>query len=243
MSLFSLTPAPLSHISSHPLEGDWPIFDKAEVSSSILEKIRIEANGSSISSHLDYLSLGTFLISTTLLEPHPTQRLIIKSHVNTLRDDFTKNGVLRLENPSVVIGLGPGWYEMKKTRPGHIFIGPTCPHLSRLSLTPDGPIGQVIRGGHRTAAINAFSSIDENCGENYWAYNVLIPGMFYLLFYNYDSHALGLRHQHPPKRNPDGLCLHRQPCEESPPQFLLPHNLELCPACSIYLHASFRSPG
>ena len=93
MSLFSLTPALLSHISSHPLESDWPIFDKAEVSSSILEKIRIEANGSSISSYLDYLSLGTFLISTTLLKLHPTQRLIIKSHVNTVPFWIVRPGV------------------------------------------------------------------------------------------------------------------------------------------------------
>ena len=109
------------------------------MSSSVLEKIKIEANGSSISSHLDYLSLGTFLISTTLLELHPTQRLIVKSHIDTLRDEFTMNGVLHLKSPGVVIGLGPGWYEMKKTRLGHVFIGPTCLHLSRLSLTPDGP--------------------------------------------------------------------------------------------------------
>ena len=212
MSLSPLTPAPLSHISSHPLEGNWPIFEKTEVPSGVLEKIRIEANGSAISSYFDYLSLGTFLISTSLLEPHPTQRPIVNSHINTLIDEFTKNGILHLENPGVIIGLGLGWYEMKKSRPGHIIINPTCPHLSRLSLTPDGPIGQVVRGGHRTRAIHAFSTMDTmNCGEDYWVYNVLIPGMFYLSFYNYDTHVLGLSHQHPSKRNPNGLFLHRQP--------------------------------
>ena len=130
MSSSPLTPAPLSHISSHPLMGNWPIFDKTEVPSGVLEKIRIEANGSVISSYFDYLSLGTFLISTSLLEPHPTQRPIINSHINTLIDEFTKNRILRLENPGVIIGLQLGWYKMKKSRPGHIFINPTCPHLS-----------------------------------------------------------------------------------------------------------------
>ena len=108
MSSSLLTPAPLSHISYYALEGDWPIFDKAEVSSSVLKKIRIEANGSSISSHLDYLSLGTFLILTTLLEPHPTQRLIVKSHINTLRDKFTMNGFYVSRTLVLLLDLGQG---------------------------------------------------------------------------------------------------------------------------------------
>ena len=99
---------------------------------------------------------------------HPLQRKINNAHVQKLLDQFQYQGVLRIENPGVVIGNGSGWYNMKKLGPKHIFIKPTSPHLNALNLAPDGPIGQIIRGGHRTAV--AFEQ-KENIGQDYWYCN------------------------------------------------------------------------
>ena len=93
-----------------------------------------------------------------------------------LCSDFVNQGVSRIENPGVIIGLGEGWLDMKKKGPGHIFISSSCPHLSRLSLIPGRPIGQIIHGSHQTAAVKLFSSREENTGQNYWVYNILVPG-------------------------------------------------------------------
>ena len=91
---------------------------------------------------------------------------------------FSSREENRIENPGIIIGLGEEWLDMKKKGPGHIFISLSCPHLSRLSLIPGGPIGQIIRGSHRTAAVKLFFSREENIGQNYWVYNVLVPGDF-----------------------------------------------------------------
>lgn len=167
------------------LEGEWPILDKAPpLLPKTMDRIKNEGNGYSITSNLGYLSLGFFYIGTNLLEAHPTQRPISQAHVTKLLEEFKKLGVLRSECPGVVIGLGEGWLDMKYRDPPAYMITPSFFHLDRLSLFPGGPIGQIIRGGHRTAAIKRFSnSTDLNLSsQNFWFYNVLIPGMSYLTF-------------------------------------------------------------
>jgi len=163
------------------LEGDWPVSglgQAPEVPSHIIQRIKAEANGRIISSSLSYLSLGCFFINTDLLTPHPTQRQIDFNHVADLRKDFFEMGILREDHPGVVIGLGDGWYQMKKNTPKHLYITKNSPHLNRLATTPGGPIGQVVRGGHRTAAIKNLSRDPDHIQENYWYYNVLVPSMF-----------------------------------------------------------------
>ena len=164
--------APIPHSL---LEGDWPILGQTkEVPPHVIDRITSEGSGSAISSNISYFSLGLFLIYAKLLEPHPTQRKIDWSHVNKLKDDFLNVGILRIENPGVVIGLGEGWYQMKKDNPRHVLISPNCSHLDQLNIIPGGAIGQVLRGGHRTAAIKSFG--EENPGHGFWYYDVLIPG-------------------------------------------------------------------
>lgn len=165
------------------LEGDWPILDTvAPVQSIILDKIKSDANGYSITTHMNFLSLGCFFIDTDLLEPHPTQRPINQAHVTALLEDFEKMGVLRVESPGVVIGLGNGWLDMKNSGPHAYRITTSCDHLNQLSTTQGGPIGQIIRGGHRTAAIKQFSkSLNaDQISQNFWYYHVLIPGKSWL---------------------------------------------------------------
>jgi hypothetical protein len=203
MASTSFSPASLYHIPYSLLEGDWPVLDRANVSPLVFKKIQSDANGFSISTHIEHLSLGkflistdlvahiknlslgTFLISTDLLEPHPVQRETSLKHVQKLCNDFMNQGVSRIENPGVIIGLGEGWLDMKKKCPGHILISSSCPHLSQLSLIPGGPIGQIIRGSHRTAAVKLFSSREENVGQNYWAYNVLVPGELWTFLFSF----------------------------------------------------------
>ena len=154
MVALAQTQVPKLHSTIDPLntsylEGDWPILDQAqEVPAYILENIKQDAFGASISSHMSYLSLGYFFIRTGLLEPHPTQRPLNQQHVMALKDDFIRIGIHRLENPGVVIGMGEDWNYMKKNTPKHMFINQSSPHLNRLALTPGGKIGQVLRGGH-----------------------------------------------------------------------------------------------
>lgn len=163
------------------INGDWPIpgFGHAtQVSTQKLDQIKNEGTGSAISSHMSYLSLGHFFIHTDLLEAHSTQRQIKQHHVQQLRDDFLKKGIHRLENAGVVIGLGEGWHQMKKHTPKHVFVSNSSPHLHRLSTTAGGPIAQIIRGGHRTAAAKLLSNSPDHTGNDYWYYNVLIPSKF-----------------------------------------------------------------
>ena len=171
---------------SHPtvhfdhLEGEWPVLGKADLPSNrIMERIGNEGSGKGLSENLSYLSLGMFYIRTELLEPHPTQRPINQSHIQALLTDFDKVGIMRNDHPGVVIGLGDGWYQMKKTSPRHILIAPNSPHLHRLRAEPDGKIGQVIRGGHRTAAIYKHSEKDKPF-QSFWYYEVLVPGRILL---------------------------------------------------------------
>jgi hypothetical protein len=170
-------PAPLVSYEWQMLEGDWPILAKAEINQPILDQIKLEANGSSIINHHDYLWLGAFFIQTDLLTQHSVQREPTRQNVTNLIERFEKSGIRRVQNKGVVIGVGEGWYDMKKNVKHHIFISPTSPHCNRLNAYRNGPIGQIIRGGHRTLAIRDFSKSRKCPEQNYWMYDVYIPGM------------------------------------------------------------------
>jgi hypothetical protein len=178
-------PSLYTHVSYELLEGNWPVLGLAEQpTAEIIEDIKKAAYGYSITEHIGFLSLGYFLISTELLEMHPTQRPTNQAHIQRLRKDFLNRGILRIANPGVVIGLGDGWYNMKKDTQKHMMIDPQSPHLTHLSNTPNGPIGQIIRGGHRTRAVESLAKHTEGFEDHdYWYYNVLIPGMFSVILY------------------------------------------------------------
>ena len=174
----------MSSVSYTLLDGEWPILGPATpVPSSVLDAISSDFNGSAITSNLGYLSLGQFFIDVDLLQQHPSQREIDMKHVENLKNDFERKGILRRECPGVVIGLGAGWLNMKNTGPVPYRITNSSLHLHRLSLSPNGPIGQVIRGGHRTEAIRHLSRLPDQSQENYWFYEVLIPGKLLFLLY------------------------------------------------------------
>jgi hypothetical protein len=166
-------------IAYEPFSGDWPVFNQVDVPLRILERIKTEANGSALSSNIDFLSLGYYYIDTTLLAPHPTQRQIDQDHVMELGLAFENKGILRGEkkHAGVVIGLGNGWYQMKKDNPKNIMISPTSPHLPLLSSCLDGPIAEIIRGNHRCAAIKRLSkTVPAYKDQNFWYFQVLVPG-------------------------------------------------------------------
>ena len=164
------------------LEGTWPVLGLAkQVPASVINAISSAGNGSAISQNLGYFSLGYFFISTDLIEPHITQRPIDTTHAGVLKEDFVKTGIFRTESPGVVIGLGDGWNHMHHSGPESYMINSSSPHLHRLSLSPQGPVAQVIRGGHRTEAVHRFSKTPGQEKENYWYYNVLLPGIFIFL--------------------------------------------------------------
>ena len=179
---------PTSHmtgLSYDLLAGDWPLLGQAERASlKIMERIKNEGSGISLTSNLEYLSLGYFLIDTELLCPHPTQRRVSQDHVGSLVEEFERFGVQLVEHPGVVIGLGDGWYEMKKTKPKHVRIASSSPHLNRLRNPDisDQFIGQVIRGGHRTEAIKRYTKKYDNIHQSLWYYNVLIPCKVFFLY-------------------------------------------------------------
>ena len=172
--------APLSAYQYHMLEGDWPLthwFSDFIVDNGTLNKIKLLSNGIDITHGKDYLSLGQFLIETSLLEPHPVQRPATYANVENLKGKFAREGIRRPENVGVVIGLGDGWYKMNKKTPESIKISNSSPHIPLLSRTGTNIIGQVIRGGHRTEAIKRFSDQSGHPEENFWIYEVFIPGM------------------------------------------------------------------
>ena len=171
----------MSVVNSRLLDGEWPTLGQtAPIPQHIIQLIKDEAIGTSLTNFNSYLSLGYFYIHTSLLEAHPLQRPIDHSHVQRLKADFEERGILRTECPGVVIGLGEGWNELRNTTPNTLSykISPSCPHLNRLALSSGGKIGQVIRGGHRTAAVALFAETPETFHESYWYYNVLVPGLF-----------------------------------------------------------------
>ena len=161
MAALPQTQVPKLHSTVDPLntsylEGDWPILDQAqEVPAYILENIKQDAFGASISSHImmSYLSLGYFFIHTRLLEAHLSQRPLNQHHVKALKDNFICIGIHHLENPWVIIGMGEDWNQMKKNTQKHMFINQSSPHLNCLALSPGEKIGQILCGGHQTAAI------------------------------------------------------------------------------------------
>ena len=143
----------------------------------VFNDLQIASNGGVISTNLGHLSLGLFYIHTSLLQPHGTQRPIESGHVDKLIKDFQERGIFREEHPGVVIGIGEGWNTMKHHQALPYMITPTCPHLSKLSLTSNGPIGEIIRGDPRTEAIKKYAKERNEAEESYWLYQVLIPGI------------------------------------------------------------------
>jgi hypothetical protein len=199
------------------LDGEWPMFDQApQIPPYIWEQIHSDACGSAISSHIQYLSLGFFLINTGLLEPHPIQRKIDQNHVKQMRNEFDSKGIHRMDYPGVVIGLGKGWLSMNHRGPQNYLISPTSPHLHHLSKTHGGPIAQIIRGGHRTAAIRNYSQdpTNLNMAENFWYYRVLVPGQFDLKYFFFFVKVSNMppspSHQHSPPSSTSRLFMHRQ---------------------------------
>lgn len=166
----------MAEVNYYPLAGEWPVLKKAErVSKEIMNKIRNEGTGISLTNNIEYFSLGYFFIDTVLLGQHPTQRSLDYNHVATLEKEFERVGCNCAEHPGVVIGLGEGWYDMKKTDPKPIRIATSSPHLGRLRTSEDGVIGQIIRGGHRTAAIKLYTNRRNLSHKCCWYYQVLIP--------------------------------------------------------------------
>ena len=109
-----------------------------------MDSIPSQATGSVITNNLGYLSLGVFLIDVSLLDQYPTQREIDHQRASSLAYSFQVNGVMREENPDVVIGLGEGWNHMKNAGPVKYRITPEFEHLHIISLKHNGPIALVI---------------------------------------------------------------------------------------------------
>ena len=173
----------MSSTSYIVLDGEWPVLGQASpVPSSVLEMISSSMSGLSITNHIGYLSIGDFFIDSDLLEQHMTQRPIDSKYVDTLRDNFETTTILRSESPGVVIGLGEGWNWMKNTSSDACRITNTFPHLHHLSIASGGPIGQIIRGGHRTEAVRRLSKLPGYSDEKYWYYTVLLPSKFSTFF-------------------------------------------------------------
>jgi hypothetical protein len=162
------------------LDSEWPAFDVAtHVPAHIIETISSTSTGLGLSTNLGYFSIGHFFIDVDLVQQHSTQRPISLDHINSLKDGFENRGIQRTESAGVVIGIGKGWLDMKNSSPiNYRITSSSSPHHHHLGLSSDGPIAEVIRGGHRTEAIRQFSALPGNSNENYWYYNVLIPGKF-----------------------------------------------------------------
>lgn len=204
----SSTTAPLPY---QLLDGAWPVLDAfPPIPSHVIDRIITDASGTAISHNLQYLSLGLFLIDTDLLKPHITQRPLDQDHVAQLREDFQSLGIHRMDSPGAVIGLGEGWLQMKNLGPQHYRISKTSPHINLLAAEPGGPIAEIMRGGHRTEAIRSLSMDPDNGDpqQNFWLYNVLAPGLFFLLMCFHQLMHLS-SHQYPPLRSSSRLLLHR----------------------------------
>jgi hypothetical protein len=64
-------------------------------------------------------------------------------------DQFNAIGVHHVNHPGVVIGLGPGWFDMLKTKEKHVMISSSSPPLGKLAM---------YENGYQTAAIKAFAA-------------------------------------------------------------------------------------
>jgi hypothetical protein len=64
----------------------------------------------------DWPILDLEKISNDSHEAHSTQRETDRVYVAKLMEEFVEKGVLRVENPGIVIGLREGWNEMKKSK-------------------------------------------------------------------------------------------------------------------------------
>ena len=181
----SSSTAQMSLSTSNTISGTWPdlgsgIEKASTVSDDIITKIKNTATGIGLAEELGHFTLGEYYIDAELLEPHPTQRPIDNKHLDTLLQEFKARGVLRSENPGVVIGLGAGWMHMKNTSPNPLKITKNTEFIYHLSTNNEvSPIAQVIRGNHRTEAIKMYAADEKKPEESYWLYKVLIPCTFF----------------------------------------------------------------
>jgi hypothetical protein len=157
-----------------------------DVPSHILDNMKAAGTGDNLSLNQPFFSLGNFMIHTSLLESHPTQRPLDTNHVKTLIGNFESQGVLRMDHKGVVIGCGDGWLEMRNPTPQTFMITPTTSGLETLFKHKEdgtlGPIAQIIRGNHRTAAIKKFATHDGMETQDFWCYEVLSPGSCLFIF-------------------------------------------------------------
>ena len=180
-------------IDTHkPLEGLGPA---TPIPSHIFEAASLDMTHAGITSNLFYFSLGLFYIDVELLEAHHTQRSIDSGHIQKLLNSYEEQGPQRLEHPGVIIGLGQGWNDFKNTGPHFYRIRATMPSLEYFcgGTSGKGPIGQVIRGGHRTEAVKRFSELPGKADEGYWCFNVLVPSKsksFNMIHYNVNCFTL-----------------------------------------------------
>jgi hypothetical protein len=168
-----------SSLSYQILDGSWPVLEQAvALPTAIMKEAYGACNSSFIGSSLGYFDLGMFYIHTTLLKAHPTQRSVSLPHIEALQQSFANTGIRRAENPGVVIGLGNGWHNMKNSHPVPVMITPGFSHLYQLQIDGEGPVGEIIRGNHRTIAMQCFSQQQEqeDLSEPFWLYRVLITG-------------------------------------------------------------------
>ena len=103
------------------------------------------------------------------------------------------------------------------------------------------PIAHIIHGGHRTAAIRAYST-DPNNGDpeqNFWLYNVLAPGLFFLLMRFHWLTRLS-SHQHPSLCSSSRLLLYWQYSQKSLTKLPLLYLSKLCPNDGIHLQHDHR---
>lgn len=167
------------------LEGDWPVLEQAnDIPTWVTTAIREASNSNAITQYLSYYSLGFFYVHTSLLEPHASQRPIDTQHVDKLLKSYQELGIFRTEHPGVLIGTGDGWYSMRNASPLPVMLSPSFPHLNHLSHIQNGPIAQIIRGHHRTVAMNRFATNTDGSqsDESYWYYNILVPSMYFFSF-------------------------------------------------------------
>jgi hypothetical protein len=157
-----------------------------DVPINILDKMKAAGTGDILSQNQSFFSLGNFMIHASLLQSHPTQRPLDSSHIGSLIENFEAQGVLRMDNKGVVIGCGDGWLEMRNPTPQTFMITPATPGLETLFKHNEdgtlGPIAHIIRGNHRTAAIQQFATHDGMENQGFWCYEVLSPGLCWFIF-------------------------------------------------------------
>jgi hypothetical protein len=166
------------------LEGTWPVLAKAPaVPDWLINKAKEAAGSSFMDTYSAFIRLGTFVIDCNLLEAHETQRTLNNSHVEELVKSFETKGIFREQHQGVIIGCGSGWHHMLNLGKMAVRIDKSSPHLDMLRLEPNKPIGWIVRGYHRAAAVQQYSA-KYSAEEGFWSYTVLHPSMSNFILQN-----------------------------------------------------------